>query len=60
MNHADYRKFNDRTCNSSTYHKKDDTNIRAKLKVISKNEINECLFPPDPCDDSRPLVNKDQ
>jgi len=27
------RKLNDRTCNSSTYHKKDGTNVRAKLKA---------------------------
>lgn len=29
---ADYRKYNDRTLNSSTYHKKDCTNVRAILK----------------------------
>ena len=29
---ANYRKHNDRTHNSSTYHKKDGTPIRAKLK----------------------------
>ncbi len=32
MGHGDYRKWNDRQMNSSTYHKKDGTNIRAKLK----------------------------
>ena len=30
---ANYRKLNDRTQNSSTYHKKDGTPIRAKLKA---------------------------
>jgi hypothetical protein len=29
-----YRKMNDRTHNSSTYHKKDGTAVRAKLKVL--------------------------
>lgn len=38
---ADYRKFNDRTHNSSTYHKKDCTNVRAKLKEMARKEINE-------------------
>ena len=32
MKKALYRKINDRTQNSSTYHKKDGTNVRAKLK----------------------------
>lgn len=32
MKNASYRKYNDRSCNSSTYHKKDGTNIRQKLK----------------------------
>jgi hypothetical protein len=27
-----YRKINDRSCNSSTYHKKDGTSVRSKLK----------------------------
>lgn len=30
---ANYRKYNDGSMNSSTYHKKDGTNIRAILKV---------------------------
>ena len=35
---ANYRKHNDRQLNSSTYHKKDGTNIRAILKVnLKKN-----------------------
>jgi hypothetical protein len=29
---ANYRKLNDHSCNSSTYHKKDGTAVRAKLK----------------------------
>lgn len=33
---ANYRKLNDHSCNSSTYHKKDGTAVRAKLK--------QCLF----------------
>jgi hypothetical protein len=32
MSKAEYRKVNDRTQNSSTYHKKDGTNVRAKMK----------------------------
>lgn len=32
MADADYRKVNDGSHNSSTYHKKDGTNVRAKLK----------------------------
>jgi len=38
---ANYRKINDRTMNSSTYHKKDGTSVRAKLKVAAKKEIRE-------------------
>ena len=37
---ANYRKHNDRQLNSSTYHKKDGTNIRAILKVNLKKIIN--------------------
>lgn len=33
MENALYRKMNDGSHNSSTYHKKDGTNVRAKLKV---------------------------
>tara|TARA_Y100000588_G_scaffold120446_1_gene131790 strand:- start:607 stop:738 length:132 start_codon:yes stop_codon:yes gene_type:complete len=36
---ANYRKHNDRQLNSSTYHKKDGTNIRAILKVNLKKII---------------------
>ena len=39
MRDADYRKFNDRTQNSSTNHKKDCVDIRAKLKQQAKKEI---------------------
>lgn len=42
MGDADYRKLNDRTKSSSTYHKKDGTNIRAKLKKAHDEEIREC------------------
>ncbi len=36
---AGYRKHNDRSQNSSTYHKKDSTNVRAKLKAETTKEI---------------------
>lgn len=36
---AHYRKLNDRTLNSSTYHKKDGTNIRAKLKEELRRDV---------------------
>lgn len=38
-NKANYRKHNDRSQNSSTYHKKDGTNVRSKLKVEAAKEI---------------------
>lgn len=41
MNDANYRKHNDRTHNSSTYHKKDGTPVRSILKREAKNEIEE-------------------
>ena len=41
MNDADYRKLNDRTQNSSTYHKKDGTPVRAILKRDAQAEIDE-------------------
>ena len=41
MQKAYYRKYNDRTMNSSTYHKKDCTNIRAILKKEAEKEIEE-------------------
>jgi hypothetical protein len=39
MNHANYRKMNDRSMNSSTYHKKDGTAVRAKLHVELKKLV---------------------
>ena len=36
-----YRKNNDRQLNSSTYHKKDGTNIRAILKVQLQKIVNK-------------------
>jgi len=39
MQKALYRKYNDRTLNSSTYHKKDGTNIRGKLKEQLQKRI---------------------
>lgn len=44
MQKALYRKHNDRQMNSSTYHKKDGTNIRAKLKVQLKKRIRETIL----------------
>ena len=38
---ANYRKLNDRSLSSSTYHKKDGTPIRAILKEELKKEIKE-------------------
>lgn len=40
-NHANYRKYNDHSHNSSTYHKKDGTPVRAKLKREAELEIKE-------------------
>lgn len=40
MKTANYRKINDRSHNSSTYHKKDGTNVRAILKRETKKEFN--------------------
>lgn len=41
MKHADYRKMNDRSQNSSTYHKKDGTAVRAKLKREAEKEVRD-------------------
>ena len=41
MKNANYRKYNDRTHNSSTYHKKDGTPVRTLLKRESEEEISE-------------------
>lgn len=43
MNNADYRKINDRSLNSSTYHKKDGTAVRAKLKQLTQKEIKQSV-----------------
>ena len=39
MKDANYRKYNDKSLNSSTYHKKDGTNVRAILKEEARKEI---------------------
>lgn len=44
MQHARYRKFNDRSLNSSTYHKKDGTNVRAILKEEARKEMGEIIM----------------
>lgn len=41
MNDANYRKYNDHSHNSSTYHKKDGTPVRAILKEELRKEIKE-------------------
>lgn len=41
MKDANYRKLNDRSFNSSTYHKKDGTEIRAILKEEAQKEIED-------------------
>ena len=41
MNEAHYRKYNDGSLNSSTYHKKDGTAVRAKLKKELQKETKE-------------------
>lgn len=41
MKNAQYRKLNDRSQNSSTYHKKDGTAVRAILKEESQKEIDD-------------------
>jgi hypothetical protein len=38
---ADYRKLNDRSQNSSTYHKKDGTPVRQILKRETKKLVDE-------------------
>lgn len=40
---ANYRKYNDRTHNSSTYHKKDGTPVRTLLKREAQKEIDEAV-----------------
>lgn len=41
MSHARYRKLNDGSKNSSTYHKKDGTNTRAILKRETEKETHK-------------------
>jgi hypothetical protein len=41
MKNANYRKLNDHSNSSSTYHKKDGTKVRAILKSELKKEIKE-------------------
>lgn len=41
MKNAQYRKFNDGSHSSSTYHKKDGTNVRALLKAELKKLVRE-------------------
>jgi len=41
MQDAQYRKHTDRTQNSSTYHKKDCTNVRAILKEEARVEVRD-------------------
>jgi hypothetical protein len=41
MKNADYRKHNDRTQSSSTYHKKDGTSVRNILKREAEKQIKE-------------------
>lgn len=50
MNDANYRKLNDHTHNSSTYHKKDGTPVRAILKEELRREIVR---------DEEPLTNEE-
>lgn len=41
--YADYRKLNDHSHNSSTYHKKDGTPVRAILKIETQKEVHQNL-----------------
>jgi hypothetical protein len=41
MKNASYRKLNDHSLSSSTYHKKDGTNVRAILKQDLTREMSE-------------------
>jgi hypothetical protein len=41
MKNANYRKINDRSHNSSTYHKKDGTPVRGRLKAETRKIIKE-------------------
>ena len=56
MKDANYRKHNDHSHNSSTYHKKDGTPVRAILKREAESEIKDAekaeLIKLDPCPDA--------
>lgn len=43
MKNAQYRKINDRSLNSSKYHKLDGTNVKAKLKEATKKEVKSAM-----------------
>lgn len=43
MGHADYRKINDGSHNSSTYHKKDGTAVRQILNVEAEREACDAI-----------------
>ena len=60
MNNANYRKHNDHTQNSSTYHKKDGTPIRTILKRETKEEIREHFEPTSSLQNSRKGPNKEK
>lgn len=45
MKNADYRKHNNHSQNSSTYHKKDGTPVRGILKRETQEEIKEAINP---------------
>jgi hypothetical protein len=53
-----YRKYNDRTQNSSTYHKKDGTPVRAVLKEEARKEIEaaEVVLPVTPAPPLRKII----
>ena len=45
MKNANYRKHNDRSQSSSTYHKKDGTPTRALLKREAQEQVEEWAIP---------------
>lgn len=62
MRDADYRKINDRSGCSSTYHKKDGTNVRAILKEEARAEVKEGMekqptICPSYSEDCRNIIN---
>jgi hypothetical protein len=46
--YANYRKYNDRSLNSSTYHKKDGTSVRTHLKNEVRAAVRDALDPAEP------------